>query len=131
MAENRRINEELARERSMRQNRDYDVSVYNRLYNWGLDLVPAYYTYVQRRRLDNALKELIKDNLLMQMPEYKLEELIKASISETSTASETPAVPKTKMQRKKTPNRKTSKKKTPKRKTTKKKTPTRKTSKRK
>lgn len=61
-------------------NREYNPIVYHRLYDWGLNYIPPYYSYEQRKRLEYLLESLIKKELLSNRPEYELERIIKQVI---------------------------------------------------
>ncbi len=82
LRDEQRRNEQLYAERLMRQSREYDSTLYNRLYNWGISLMPDYYTYLQRRQLENSLRNLIKTELLLNTPSYTLENLIRKVVAE-------------------------------------------------
>jgi hypothetical protein len=83
----RKINEynNLAAERAVL--RSTYPSVYDRLYNWSLTLLPDYYDYVKRQQLRDALSSLIKRELRMHSSETELEEKIKKLINEGKSKS--------------------------------------------
>ncbi len=62
-----------------------DHLLYNKLYNWGVSLMPDYYTYSQRKQLENSLQNLIKSELLLNTPNYVLENLIRKVIEENDS----------------------------------------------
>ena len=97
--------------------------VYRRLYNLGLDLIPDYYTHLQKKQLENLMDDLIKKELRYKKSEYEIEDRIKTLIQEAQTSIPVEKTPKVT----RAPAKKTSKKKS--KKTSKKKS--KKTSKRK
>ncbi len=109
-SENRRNQEELARERTLRQNREYDLDLYNRLYSWGIGLMPNYYTHIQRKRLQDILAKLIRSELLMHTPAYELENSIRRAIEDSDSTYELKVKAPSRKSRKASPKRKTSKK---------------------
>lgn len=80
--ENRRINEELYRERLARRSQSYNSTLYDKLYEWGLSIIPDHYTYSQKRQLENSLKNLIKHELQAQTSSAALENLIRKVIED-------------------------------------------------
>ncbi len=94
-----------------------DDSLYNRLYSWGLGLMPTYYSYIQRKRIEDALKRLIKAEILLNTPEYELQRLIRTTI-ETTPTDATAAQPVKKKKSKRS--KRTKSKRSPKKKTTRK-----------
>jgi hypothetical protein len=67
-------NLELNREKSKNY---YDRDVYNRIYDRSIALVPNYYTYLQRKNIDDILQKLIKKELMAQKSEHDLEYIIR------------------------------------------------------
>jgi hypothetical protein len=51
---------------------EYSPVIYRRLYDYGLNFIPSYYTYEQRRQLEYMLENLIKRNLLNKLSESEL-----------------------------------------------------------
>jgi hypothetical protein len=80
--EQKLVANELVLDRALRRNREYDYDLYNRLYHWGIAMVPDHYTYTQRERLTQTLSNLIKSELLMRTPEYALENLIRKIVTD-------------------------------------------------
>ncbi len=83
--QNRQIQEQLnqftrdihvARDNLRRQSNAYD-----RLFNWGMDLVPDYYSYSQKKRLEYLLENLIRSELNKQRSESELEDKIRNLLS--------------------------------------------------
>jgi hypothetical protein len=97
-------------------NVEYNPIVYTRLYDYGLRLIPSYFTYDQRTRLIEVLDDQIKRELINRVSEDRLEQTIKRVINSFNTPPKNQTT------------RKTSKKRSPKKKTSKKRS-TRKTSK--
>lgn len=62
--------------------------VYKYLYDWGLGLVPDYYTYLQRKRYQDLLDKLIKDDIRLSVPKYIIEDKIKELIRALSKESD-------------------------------------------
>jgi hypothetical protein len=56
--------------------------MYTRIYDWGIGLIPDYYTYAQRRRMENVIESLIKRELRAKSSEAELEGKIRDIIRE-------------------------------------------------
>lgn len=84
-SENRRIQDELANERTLRRNREYDLDSYNRYYRWGMGLIPDYYTYIQKKRLEDVLRRIIQYSLTNYptRSRYEVEEDIRKALDDT------------------------------------------------
>jgi hypothetical protein len=117
----------------------YSPIVYRRLYDYGVNFIPSYYSYEQRRQIEYMLETIIKKQLLAKMGESELETTIRNAIkssvdgnspenTEKLVAITSPSKPVRKVSKKKT-SRKVSKRKVSKKKTSKK--PSRKISKKK
>ena len=63
---------------------DYSPVVYRRLYDYGLNFIPSYYSYDQRRKIEYLLEDLIKKELTSKRSEYDLEKTIKKLIDNSS-----------------------------------------------
>jgi hypothetical protein len=92
----------------------YLPATYNRIYRWGVDLIPDYYTYQERKRLEDLLSKLIKRELEANKTESELESMIKDIIEGKSSLKTTETskrkVSKKRVSRRKAPARKSKRK---------------------
>lgn len=90
----------------------YSPILYNRLYDWSLGYIPSYYTYEQRKRLEDLLAVLIRSELSnkysVNRSKYELEQIIRDNIKKFN--ADIPVVKKTPRKVSKKPVKKSSKK---------------------
>lgn len=118
---------EFERQRNKTLSQNTDNIIYTRFYNYGLDLIPSYYSYLERKRAEELLSNLIRKNL-NRLNEEQLEVAIKNLVKDTNPDSNKDTkikieIKPAKLAKKKSPTKKTSKK------SSKKKTPAKKPSK--
>lgn len=106
---------EFERQRNKTLSQNTDNIIYTRFYNYGLDLIPTYYSYLERRNVEEMLTNLLKrslDKLNEEQMEQAIKKLIKDSNPDTTILVQTPPAtkPKRKTPKRKSPKKKPSKK---------------------
>jgi hypothetical protein len=147
-----KMENQLIRERNAYTNKPINIyrpiyrSIYepkninDELYYWSLDLIPSYYSLLEKQKIENILKKLIKQELLLDTPKYRIQNMIRNVIDDLksnysfrypndfSFKESSLITPDRKTTRKKDTKKKPSRSKSPAKKTTKKKDTKKKTS---
>ncbi len=74
---------EYERQRNKTSAQNTDNIIYTRFYNYGLDLIPSYYTYLERKKAEELLSNLIRRGL-NKLGEEQMENAIKKLIKDTN-----------------------------------------------
>lgn len=77
---------ELIRQKNMRNS--YDLGMYKNLYDWGLGIAPSYYSYLQKKKLEDVLSKLIKSELLLSTPKYEVQNMIQKVVDDINTSDD-------------------------------------------
>lgn len=67
--------------------------IYDKLYNWGLDLIPSYYNNLEKKRLQTLLNNMISRELRKNESEDELKDKIKTLITEIQEKHDKPKSP--------------------------------------
>lgn len=65
----------------LEQQLNYEKSKYNSLFNWGIGLIPSYYTITERDRMKQEILKALNSELKKNSPEYELKDTIKKLVS--------------------------------------------------
>lgn len=65
----------------LEQQLNYEKSKYNSLFNWGIGLIPSYYTMTERERMKQEILKALNSELKKNSPEYELKDTIKQLVS--------------------------------------------------